>query len=339
MSFHWTHGWNGIPGTEILSYTAVCSMEWYPSYRDYLIYSRVFNEIWIISYTTVCSMKWHPSYRDYLIYSRVFNEIWILSYTTVCSMKWYPSNRDSLIYCRMFNKMASKLPGFSDIQACVQWNGIPVTEILSYTAVCSMKWYPSYQDSLIYSRVFNEMASQLPGFFHIQPCVQWNGISVTGIISYTAVCSMKWYTNYRDSLIYSRVFNEMVSQLPRFSHIQPCVQWNGIPVNGILWYTVVCSMKWHPGCWDSLLYSRVFNEMVSQISQFSDIQPRFQWNGIPVTGILWFTAAFSIKWYPSYRDSLVYSRVFNETASQLPGFSDIQPHFQWSGIPVAGIIW
>ena len=338
MSFHWTHGWNGIPVTGILSYTAVCSMVWYPSYRDYLIYSRVFNEIWIISYATVCSMKCHPSYRDYLIYSRVFIEIWILSYTTVCSIKWYPSNRHFLIYSRVFNEMVSQLPGFSDIQPCVQWNGIPITGILRYTSMCSMKWYPSNRDSLIYSRVFNEMVSQLPGFSHIQPCVQWNGIPVTRILSCTAVCSMKWHPSYREFLIYSRVFNEMVSLLPGFSHIQSCVQWNGIPVTGIFSYTDVRSMKWYPSYRDNLIYSRVFNEMASMLPGFSDIQPCIQWHCFPVIRILSYAAVCSMKWYSSYRDYLIYSCVFKEMASQVPGFSDIHTCVQWNGIPVTGIL-
>ena len=412
--------WNGNPVTRILSYTAafsmkwsqlpglyavVCSMKWYPSYRDYiqpcvqwsyrnnLIYSRVFNEMvsqlpgfsdiqpcvqWndipvtgIPSYTAVCSMKWYPSYRDPLIYSPIFDEMvtqntgiialclikWYSGfqdyfiypidqdYLTACSMKWYPSNRDFPIYSH----------------SCVQWNDIPIsTGILRYTNMCSMKWYPSNRDSLIYTRAFNEMASQLQGFPHIQPCVQWNCIPVTGILSYIAVCSMKWYPSYRDFLLY-----------------RPCVQWNGIPVTGTLWYTPVHSMKWHPSYQDSLMYSRVclmklyssyrdslmysrvFNEMASQLPEFSDIQPCIQWNGVPNTGIRdlclmkWYPscqdsllylidrdylpAVCLMKWYPSYWDSPMYSHVFNEMVSQLPGFCDIQQCLQWNGIPNTGI--
>ena len=174
-------------------------------------------------------------------------------------------------------------PSYRDyMQSFVQWNGIPVTGILSYRAVCSMKWYPSYRDSLIYSRLFNEMVSQLPGF------------------SYTVVCHVKWYPSYRGSLIYSRVFNEMVSQLPGL-------------------YTAVRSMKWHPSYRNNLIYSRVFNEMVSQLPGFSDIQPCVQWNDIPVTGIPSYTAVCSMKWYPSYRDFLIYSPIFDEMATQNTG--------------------
>ena len=279
--------WNGIPVTGILSYSAVCSMKWYPSYRDFLLYRPcvqwngipVTGTLW---YTPVHSMKWHPSYQDSLMYSRV------------CLMKLYSSYRDSLMYSRVFNEMASQLPEFSDIQPCIQWNGVPNTGIRD---LCLMKWYPSCQDfpplsqwpGLSPNCVFSEMVSQLPGFF-IQPCLQWNGIPVTGILWYTTVSSMKWYPSYRDSLIYNRVFNEMTSLILElyslvFMKRYPSCQDSLLYLIHRDYLPAVCLMKWYPSYRDSPMYSHVFNEMVSQLLGFCDIQQCLQWNGIPNTGI------------------------------------------------------
>ena len=123
------------------------------------------------------------------------------------------------------NEMVSQLPGF-------------LIDRDYLLAVCSMKWYPSYRDSPKYSHVFKWNGIPVTGILsYKQPCVQWNCIPVTGILSYK----------------------------------QPCVQWNDIPVTGILLNTAVYSMKRQPSYRDHLTYGRVFNKMASQLSGFAHI--------------------------------------------------------------------
>ena len=140
-----------------------------------------------------------------------------------------------------------------------------------------MKWHPCYRDSLIYSRVFNDMVSLLPGFSHVQPCVQWNGIPVSSyhFIEHTAVYERIPVTRTSFNWTHRCIWDNSY-------FIKHTAVYERIPVTGIPFHWKRGCISENPGNWDTISLDRwllIWESKVTKIP-FTGVNER-----IPVTGM------------------------------------------------------